>query len=568
MRPSSMHVMLAATALAAAVATSARTLVVRDTNDVEYVGLSGQDMDLFLGIPYAQDTSGPNRFKPPRPYVPAPGAKVDATQRGPACPQPAFLSPLATANITNVSENCLHLNIARPKGVSGPLPVMLWIHGGSFWIGSKDEPTTAPAGLIRQSVENGLPVMHVAINYRLGVFGFAVSNALKAEGSTNAGLRDQRLAMEWVRDNIACFGGDPEKITIFGQSSGGLAVGMQILAYGGTKPLPFQQAMAESQSLEPGITRNFTIDAMTALVDYVGCNSTSVHSPETVACLRGKDTDTLLNASIANYASEITQNIGDVWLPAVDGDFLPKAPGELIANGQIGNVSFTTGYTDNDLTFYTDTSIATANDTYDFIRGYLPGFNQTSLEHLLGMYPVSEFAPATNLSGEFFRAARVFRDILMVCPSLHLGAAVAKTQMKPVYYYDFNQTVVGPLVDRASNVSGLGPGHTSEFAYVFDSFRAYDDAGYQVKETANDYELMQRVSRSWSTFAATGNPVRKDGDTLQGWSQAYASGDSPSIMVIGGPHERLSPAGGPPVQKLDGRCAFLNDPDIIRALGY
>jgi carboxylesterase type B len=355
--------------LAAAATISARTLVVRDPSTaIEYVGLADDELEMFLGVPYGQDTSGANRFKPPRLYVPAPGEKIDATKPGHACPQPLgqLSPPLALVNITEVSENCLNLNIARPKlARAGPLPVMVWIHGGSFWYGSKDEPTTAPAGLLRQSVENGLPVMHVSLNYRLGFFGFAQSDALKKETSENAGLRDQRLAIEWVRDNIAYFGGDPEKITILGQSSGGLSIGMHMLAYGGAKPLPFQQGVAESQSLEPGITANFTIDAMAALADYVGCNSTNVHSTETVSCLRGLDTETLLNASLATYASDIAHNIGDIWLPAVDGDFLPDAPSKLIADGRIGNATFITGWAEDDMDFYTNTSIATASDTYD-----------------------------------------------------------------------------------------------------------------------------------------------------------------------------------------------------------
>ena len=143
--------------------------------------------------------------------------------------------------------------------------------------------------MIKQSVENGDPIIHVAMNYRLGFFGFANSDSLKEEGSMNAGLRDQRAAIEWVRTNIAAFGGDPERITIAGQSSGGLAIGMQIMAYGGEKPLPFHRGIAQSQSLEPGITGTFAKDAMIALVDYVGCNTTDVDAPETIECLRALD---------------------------------------------------------------------------------------------------------------------------------------------------------------------------------------------------------------------------------------------------------------------------------------
>ncbi|KAL2272930.1 hypothetical protein FJTKL_05690 [Diaporthe vaccinii] len=205
---------------------------------------------------------------------------------------------------------------------------MVWIHGGSFWSGQNGEITVAPDGLILESVENELPIVHVALNYRLGVFGFARSAALESEGSENAGLRDQRLAIEWVRDNIEHFGGDRDKITIAGQSHT-----HRLMAYGGSKPVAFQQAICESQTLEPGITGNFTTDAMQLLVDYLGCNTTGLDSEQTVICLRGFDKDTLMDASLATYIDDTAHNIGDIWLPAVDGDFLPAAPSELIREG-------------------------------------------------------------------------------------------------------------------------------------------------------------------------------------------------------------------------------------------
>ncbi|KAF2030772.1 alpha/beta-hydrolase [Setomelanomma holmii] len=567
--------------LAGAVAVAASTLEVRhSSSSITYTGLQrDDDIEVFLGIPYAKDTSGKNRFKPPRPFEPTRGEVIDGTKAGPACPQPLgqLSPPLALVNITEVSEDCLNLNIARPKMEGGPknLPVMVWIHGGSFWYGSKDEPTTAPDGLIRQSVLNGAPVMHVSLNYRLGFFGFAQSETLKGEGSENAGLRDQRLAIEWVRDHIVFFGGDPENITILGQSSGGLAVGMQILAYGGTKPLPFQRGSAQSQSNEPGITANFTIDAMTVLAQNVSCLGDDVHSPDVITCLRHKDTDTLLEAAIATYASDIAHNIGDIWLPVVDGDFLPDAPSKLIAGGRFGNATFMTGWTQSDLNFYTNTSIATAQDTYDFIRAYLPGLTEDQLEDLLNLYPHDEFEPGVNLTSEFYRSARIFRDILMVCPSLHYGRAVAAKHESAVYHYNFNQTIVGPIVDALNNVSGLGVGHTSEFAYVFDTFQAYNSTEHPVYPSASDYQLMERASRSWSSFAATGDPTyagvdRMAHDTVREWQTAYegTSEAGPFIMTVGGPHEELSPAGGPPEQRLDERCGFLNDPAIIAALAY
>ena len=141
-------------------------------NDVTYEGFVRNDIEVFLNIPYGQDTSGENRFKPPRPHVPVAGSTVDAQSNGPSCPQPlgAGSAPLALTPITEVSEDCLNLNIGRPRGTEEGegLPVMVWIHGGGFWNGGNHEITTAPDGLVRESVENGLPVIHVAINYRLG----------------------------------------------------------------------------------------------------------------------------------------------------------------------------------------------------------------------------------------------------------------------------------------------------------------------------------------------------------------------------------------------------------------
>lgn len=194
-------------------------------NGVTYNGLYREEVEFFWGVQYGQDTGGANRFKPPKTFEPEHGCTIEATSAGAACPQKLGTNslPLYLGNITEISEDCLRLNIARPNGTaaSSNLPVMVYIHGGSFVTASKDEPASQPGGLIEQSVKIGRPIMHVALNYRLGVFGFAQSDALRKEGSENAGLRDQRLGLEWVHKNIAAFGGDPSKITIHGQSSGG-----------------------------------------------------------------------------------------------------------------------------------------------------------------------------------------------------------------------------------------------------------------------------------------------------------------------------------------------------------
>ncbi|KAH6857129.1 Alpha/Beta hydrolase protein [Chaetomium sp. MPI-CAGE-AT-0009] len=572
-----LHLSIALPCLGSAIATS-RSPVVDAKHGVSYHGLERNGVEVFLGIPYGQDTSGAGRFKPPQRRVPEPGSRVDATSYGPSCPQAlgTWAPPISLGNITRVSEDCLSLNVARPRGTRAKdrLPVMVYIHGGSFWAGDSHDPTILPDALVLESVRNGLPVIHVAMNYRLGFFGFAQSDALRSEGSANAGLRDQRLAMEWVRDEIAQFGGDPDKITIFGQSSGGLSVGMHIMAYGGAKPAPFQQAICQSQALEPGIRGTFTIDAMQAVVDHVGCDGAALHSEETIACLRELDTQTLLNASLTTYRSDI--NIGDIWLPAVDNDFLPAAPSTLIREGRFAKVTTMMGWCDNDLTFFTDSSIQTAEQTRQFISSYIRGVSSTNVDSLLSLYPLSDFTAqaTTTLSAEFFRAARIFRDIIMVCEPLFYGQHLARAG-NAVYLYDWNQTVLEPLLEHATAKAGWGPIHTAEFAYVFANFTQYDSPAYPFHPTAADHRLAARGSRSWSTFAATGRPGVAGHDTFRGFRSAFPKdGEDTYVFVAGGPFEGLSAVDGRDAaeavraQKLRERCGFINSPEMIEQLGY
>ncbi|KAH6657594.1 Alpha/Beta hydrolase protein [Truncatella angustata] len=243
------------------------------TQNLTYEGLERNGIEVFLDIPYGQDTSGA--------LVPSSGTAINAQTYGAACPH---------------------------------------------------ELKITPDDLILQIFETGAPVIQVAMNYSLGVFGFAQSEALKLEVAQNAGLRDQRLVIEWVRDNIAHFGGNPDRITIFGQ---------QIMAYG--------------LSLEPGITGNFTLKTMEAVIKARGCEGSGLDSPKTVVCLRDLDVDILLNAFLATYQCDIGH----------------KHRGHMAAY---------------------DGPISTPNDTRSFISSYLPAISSSHVNELLVLCPISEFA--------------------------------------------------------------------------------------------------------------------------------------------------------------------------------
>lgn len=198
------------------------------------------------------------------------------------------------------------------------------------------------------------------------------------------------------------------------------------------------------------------------------------------------------------------------------------------------------------------------------------------LAELLDLYPVEEFGTSVNLTKEFYRSARIFRDILMVCPSLHLGSAIEKKYEGPVHFYNFNQTILDPILEQVTNISGFGVVHTSEFAYIFDSMHVYNDSGYIVHPTAYDYEVVMRASRSWSTFVSRGVPALDSpgSTTLLNWDEAFSRPGGPYVRTIGGSHPSNSALGRVNAtlefsqQRLQERCGFFNSPEVIQALQY
>lgn len=355
----------------------------------------------------------------------------------------------------------------------------------------------------------------------------------------------------------------------------GLAVTAQILAYGGEKPVPFQRGICESQAIATGLTGTYTRDAMQVLVDYIGCNTTALDDPTTISCLRSIDTLTLTQATITTYCGEC----GDIWLPSVDGDFWPDAPSTLLREGRFAQgVDAIIGWTQDDMTLYTPASLD-AQGTYDTVRVQYPWLSEASLDKLLSLYPVDDFPPniEANRTSESYRAARIWRDILMVCQPIYLAEALAAAGGN-VYLYDWNQTVTGPALASVRGLYGVGVPHTGEFAYTFGNVSVYDVNGYPFDPLPSDFELQHKGARSWSTFASTGETYIEGKDTFVGWETAFSGSDrgegEPYIWVAGGPNEGLSAVDGegaiPEIerQKLNERCAFINSPGMIEQLRY
>ncbi|KAF2083610.1 alpha/beta-hydrolase [Saccharata proteae CBS 121410] len=594
-------ILLLANQLDSCVATST-PLAVDNGRDITYQGISSNGVENFLNIPYGKDTSGARRFAPPLPLQIPNGSVINAMAEGPVCPQEVAGGFAYNSNATYQSEDCLKLRVARPANLTAgaKLPVMVYIYGGGLFDGNINERTASPNGLILESVANGFPLIYVAMNYRLNIFGFALSEALRVNNSLNVGLRDQRLALEWVQDNIAVFGGDPDRVTIFGQSSGALSVSLQILAYGGSKGAPFHGAIIESTALEPTMTSNLTLDTFNAVSELSGCSSGDPQSDETLECLRSLPFESLLNTTIAQQDSTSDDNDGDTYLPAVDGDFLPKAASQLTKEGLFTPMPVIIGWTEDDATLFTPEDITTSADTLAFMKLYWPALTNSSLSTILSLYPTTDFSanPSANLSAEFYRSAQIFRDILLTCPSFYFGHAMAsKCESIPspyplpnattnasnsstcpnVYLYIQNQTILDPYLASIGN-PGLGVIHTSELPYVFGNLSLYNVSN-AYDPNPSDFSLMHQISRSWSSFSNFGEPTVAGKDTLRGWGPAYKSGGGGGVMdasvyVIGGPGEGMSRLEGRGAkeavgrQRLVERCGFFNSEEVVRQLQY
>ncbi|KAL3429456.1 Alpha/Beta hydrolase protein [Aspergillus tetrazonus] len=346
------------------------------------IGSSTSGLDIFRGIPFAQPPVESLRFRPPRPME-TPLGSFDATSQPRACPQflaQADLSQVPTGvlgellntplfqSITNAGEDCLTLDVIRPSNVSASdkLPVIVWIYGGAYASGSTQSYNLS--GLASDSINLSRPVIFVAANYRVGGFGFLAGKELLRDGSTNLGLLDQRLSLEWVADNIEAFGGDPTKVTLFGESAGSISVFTQLALYGGDntykgKPL-FRAAIMDSGCVQPALAA----DSETAqeiydnAVRHAGCSS----AEDTLECLRQVDYTTLLNALNSVPGLLSYQSIVLRYLPRPDGKVLPDAMETLAQQGRFAKVPFIIGDQEDEGTFFAlqTSNVTTPADAY------------------------------------------------------------------------------------------------------------------------------------------------------------------------------------------------------------
>jgi len=379
----------------------------------------------FLGIPYGESTAFGNRFRPPIPIAHYKGV-YNATEYGPACPQQA-LSPLPGLTISiptpaNISEDCLTVNVIVPTGTKpgDKMPVAFYIYGGGFEIGSADQFDGSL--IVSQSVLMRQPVIFVSVNYRNSAWGFMASREIQESGYGNFGLLDQRLGLKWVQKYITQFGGDPSNVVLWGESSGAISIGMQLVAENGNNGHLFQGAIMQAGSPFPLGDMSSGQRSYDLIVQNTGC----LGNKSTLDCLRSIPYDTLQKAvdSTPNIFDYTTVNL--TFRPVVDGKFITKSPQILVREKKVAGIPFITGDCDDEGTDFALPllNITTDSETRNYWQtNYFPTANSSVIDSLAQLYPnnIVDGSPydtgtANNLTSQYKRLASFQGDLVFQAP--------------------------------------------------------------------------------------------------------------------------------------------------------
>ena len=439
----------------------------------------------FKGIPYATPPVGSLRWTPPLPAEPWKDVR-DATRYGAACPQ------VSRYGLTEASdkEDCLTINVTVPYNGPDDLnrkrPVIVWIHGGAFVGGSS---ALYPLGYMAKSGD----AVVVSFNYRLGVFGFLAHPSFEASRNGGYALEDQRLALRWVKDNIAKFGGDPGNITLAGESAGAGSVCMHLISPKETEGL-FHKAIVQSAGCaQPMRTVEEANKSGQKVAELVGCTDPS----SALDCMRRKPVNDLLDAATEAAGGDLT-----AYEPVVGTKTLPLQGQEAFSTGQFVKVPVILGNTRDELRLYVAYDVqAGASITKDNYADKLKAVYGEKAPAVLNQYPLTPYSQPPALLGT---AMSDFNPSIGLNTCIHLQTGKLMRKSVPVHQYVFADRTAPDVTENPG--FEMGAVHSSELPYQFPH---YDNttklAGQDL--TPAQQKLADTMMALWTSFAKTGKPV-------------------------------------------------------------
>ncbi|KAF1851638.1 carboxylesterase family protein-like protein [Cucurbitaria berberidis CBS 394.84] len=460
------------------------------------------NQDFFLGIPYAQPPVGSLRFRNPVSLNESWNDAKAATQYSSEC----YGYGSDQWNYA-VSEDCLYVNVIRPAGFENQkLPVAFWIHGGGFFEGGGIDQRYNLSFTVENSVKIGKPIIGVSINYRLSAWGFlSGSKEVQDNNALNLGLKDQRLALEWVQDNIEAFGaGDAEKVTIYGESAGGASVGFHLTAYGGRDDKLFRGAIMQSGNpINFGVLKNplSNADWYNELVRRTSCGNSS----STFECLRqlpAEQLNTAINTTSPASNLSIIQ-----FMPVLDYDFIKKPTSLQLKAGDYVKVPIISGANSDEGSAFGPSPVETTEDFYRYMtssgRGNVP---PALAKQLLEAYPddpsvnvianLGNSRPGPPFGAQFRRSASYFGDMVFIA-NRRLTCETWAAAGLSAYCYRFNAIPAGlpPTI---------GVTHFQEVAFVFLNLEGRGYVPAAVPPFTNKSESYRDLARfmnsNWVSF--------------------------------------------------------------------
>jgi para-nitrobenzyl esterase len=457
----------------------------------------------FKGIPYAAPPVGELRWRKPEPVKPWEGMRK-AGEWGPRCMQGNRLGDIDSLN-KRMEEDCLYLNVWTPAKSSGDrLPVMVWIHGGSNNAGAGSQPDYDGNNLAKKGV------VAVTLNYRLDVFGFLAHPELTKESGTGAsgnyGLLDQIAALQWIQRNIEAFGGDPNAVTVFGESAGAFDISLLM-----TSPLAkglFARAIGESggaltpiRQFGPLTLRNGE-ESGVKFAESVGAHS--------IAELRAKSAQDVLNAALK---APIFYGFG-----VIDGYVVPDHPAKIYAQGKQHNIPLLVGWNADEGTYFAARLAKWGPDQPSYADRIRTQFKDQA-DVVLKLYP-----PGTSLEEDKANFAALLGDEFISYSTWAWAERASTTAVSPTYRYYFTRRPPGAPELSVNPLTGPGVYHSAELYYVWDNLQIRDWPW-----TAEDRRLADIMSSYWVNFAKSGNP---NADGLPQWP-AYKPGGGGQVMQLG-----------------------------------